>query len=217
MSGLEAGVLQASILPGFAWLWGSPCGRDRLRLLCATGQGSNPAAAEVLPVPAQHVVTVPLAWWGQKGCSNLGMALLPCCFLPAGSEGGYDPRADPLPCLGSGLLPGVHHEQLVRGAGCSFRRQDAGSEPGLCVGGDTTSCAPAHWGLAQGTGTAAMQAGTVRAPPRPLGTARHTWTAVADVRLDQSRDAPAARGYGCCDPVLAQEQLGAIGPFPARP
>lgn len=54
-------------------------------------------------------------------------------------------------------------------------------------------------------------------PPRPLSTAQHTWTATADVRLDQSRDAPSAWGWGRCDPALAQGLLRATGPHAVRP
>ena len=104
--GREAGLLRDSILPGLVQLRGSPCGRGRLRLHCAAGQGLNPAAAELLPGPAKRMVAVPQARGEQAGCGALGMALLPCCFLPTGSEGGCSSWADPLPSPGPGLVPG---------------------------------------------------------------------------------------------------------------
>lgn len=135
--------------------------------------------------PAWHVVAIPQAWRGQ---------------------------ADPLPCLEPGLVLEVHHEQLVSRAGVGFQRQDVGSELGPCRE------------LALGTGTAGVTRGSETPSPRPLGMAwhgsawlgmaQHTWTATADVRLAQSRDAAAAQGWGHRDPVLAQELHRVICPLP---
>lgn len=75
-------------------------------------------------------------------------------------------------------------------------------------------CSPAHQLLCVQAGG---ENGDPRAPPQLLGTARHTWAAAADVRLDQRGDAPAARGWGCCDRAVARGLLSTSLPVQQGP
>lgn len=76
------------------------------------------------------------------------------------------------------FAPGIHREQRSRWW--------------FLQGGCREPAVPQLTGVAQGTGTAAVGGGTVRSPLA----IRHTWMAAVDVRLDQSRDAPAVQGWG---------------------
>lgn len=99
-------------------------------------------------------------------------------MLLAWPEGSCSFPMDPLSCPGPALLPG---SIVNRGAGGGFCREDAGSQ--LC---------PSSLGWLRGQGQLLWGGGTVRSPLA----IRHTWMAAVDVRLDQSRDAPAVQGWG---------------------
>lgn len=145
---------------------------------------------------------------GATGCFR---ALCPCLvriFPP------HQLREQLSLCPGQGCVcsPGVHHQQRARSrlcfpeAGCRRGARQLSCPPHAAR--QPTSCCVCRQG---------GENGDPRAPPQLLGTARHTWAAAADVRLDQRGDAPAAGGWGCCDRAVARGLLSTSLPVQQGP